>query len=53
MIISFQPLKVDEKDAVYNFGRIPYSTECPGMSVFIQLEDGRICHSYSLYARFL
>lgn len=35
----------------YNYGRKPYATESPGLSVFHRLDDGRIAHSYSTYGR--
>jgi len=35
----------------YNYGGKPFGQEMPGLSVFMRLEDGTICHSYSTYAR--
>lgn len=35
----------------YNYGGKPFGDEMPGLSVFLRLEDGTICHSYSTYAR--
>ncbi len=35
----------------YNFDKLPYGNENPGVSVFSKLDDGTICHSYSAYAR--
>ncbi len=35
----------------YNFDKLPYGDENPGVSVFSKLDDGTICHSYSAYGR--
>lgn len=35
----------------YNYGRKPFGEETPGLSVFLRLKDGSICHSYSTYGR--
>ncbi|MGI9418895.1 MAG: DUF899 domain-containing protein [Geminicoccaceae bacterium] len=35
----------------YNYGRKPYASENPGLSVFFKLPDGVVAHSYSTYGR--
>ena len=35
----------------YNYGKKPYASESPGLSVFCKLPDGRVAHSYSTYGR--
>ncbi|MBL4786380.1 MAG: DUF899 domain-containing protein [Cohaesibacteraceae bacterium] len=35
----------------YNYSGKSFQDEMPGISVFIRLEDGTICHSYSTYSR--
>lgn len=35
----------------YNYSDTVIGEEMPGVSVFVRLEDGTICHSYSAYAR--
>lgn len=35
----------------YNYGRKPYSSESPGLSIFCKLPDGTVAHSYSTYGR--
>lgn len=35
----------------YNFDKLPYGDENPGVSIFLKLDDGTICHSYSTYGR--
>lgn len=41
----------DDRDRVYNYTDEPYGEENPGMSVFVKLADGKVCHTYSTYAR--
>jgi predicted dithiol-disulfide oxidoreductase (DUF899 family) len=38
-------------DVGYNYSGRAAGPEMPGLSVFVKLEDGGICHSYSTYAR--
>jgi predicted dithiol-disulfide oxidoreductase (DUF899 family) len=35
----------------YNYSDTVIGEEMPGVSVFVRLEDGTVCHSYSAYAR--
>lgn len=38
-------------EAGYNYSDMMPDGELPGISVFVKLEDGTVCHSYSTYAR--
>lgn len=50
--VSFTQEELDSGKVEYNFkeGGFP-STEAPGLSVFVKMDDGRVAHSYSTYAR--
>ena len=39
------------KGTGYNYGRKPYASESPGLSIFYRTTDGRVAHSYSTYGR--
>lgn len=50
--VSFTEDELQTGTAVYNFARKRFpSTEAPGLSVFLQSEDGSVAHTYSTYAR--
>ena len=51
--VSFTEDELEAQKAYYNFrgGAAFPVKEAPGISVFAKDEDGRICHTYSAYAR--
>lgn len=50
--VSFYDENTGPGETGYNYsGKAPGGEEKHGVSVFIRLEDGTICHSYSTYAR--
>ncbi|HEV3138719.1 MAG TPA: thioredoxin family protein, partial [Pirellulales bacterium] len=50
--VSFTPQEMQSGESLYNYGTIrPYSSECPGLSVFFKDEQGNVFHTYSCYAR--
>jgi len=50
--VSWTKEQLEAGEGRYNFGTgWPYFTEMQGLSVFVKLEDGRIAHTYSTYAR--
>ena len=50
--VTFTPEEMSSGALLYNYGTIrPYSSECPGLSVFYKDEQGIIFHTYSCYAR--
>ncbi len=50
--VSFTQAEVDAGNAWYNYRADGFpSTEAPGVSVFLKLDDGRIAHTYSTYGR--
>ena len=50
--VSWTKERLEAGQGRYNFGTgWAYFTEMQGLSVFAKLEDGRIAHTYSTYAR--
>ncbi|OWY27103.1 DUF899 domain-containing protein [Herbaspirillum robiniae] len=50
--VSFDAREQAAGEVDYNYARRPFPhAEAPGISVFVQGEDGRIYHSYSTYGR--
>jgi predicted dithiol-disulfide oxidoreductase (DUF899 family) len=50
--VSFTPEQLAAKTTEYNYGgQHSWQTEAPGITVFVKDDDGKICHSYSAYAR--
>ncbi len=49
--VSFTEEQVEAGNAIYNYGKSTFpSLEAPGVSVFAR-DNGKICHTYSTYAR--
>ena len=50
--VSFSPDELESGAVHYNYNDQPFPvTEAPGLSVFVRDSEGRVCHSYSTYAR--
>jgi predicted dithiol-disulfide oxidoreductase (DUF899 family) len=49
--VSFTPDEVANKRGVYNYTSHPHEAEHAGVSVFCKDPAGRVCHTYSAYAR--
>lgn len=50
--VSFTQEELDGGAVHYNYAEQPFpATEAPGLSVFVKDAEGRVCHSYSTYAR--
>jgi predicted dithiol-disulfide oxidoreductase (DUF899 family) len=50
--VSFAADELAQGDAYYNFRNVsPHFPEMQGLSVFVQLGDGRVAHAYSTYGR--
>jgi predicted dithiol-disulfide oxidoreductase (DUF899 family) len=50
--VTFTKAEVESKSPGYNLATLPpYAEENPGMSFFIKMPDGKILHTYSIYAR--
>ena len=50
--VSFSQAELDQGEVFYNFKMSkPFSSEAPGISVFIKDDDGSIYHTYSTYSR--